>query len=217
MNIFDKLIRFFVMVLVLVSVSAGTQGDKSFEDAASAYCDLYNPARWEDEKTTDVYSIYHSIVCRQASAVANAQLMAIVEAADSSDFVSYHKSISEGISNVLGAKWQCDHFDQFYVPSQTLVKLSLEGFETKRIDPNAANTILITVLNDKNILLGSTPLASSERKTIFAAIKSRLDGKPADDFQFVLYFDEGSSGVLLPDVLSALVELGVKNASLIDF
>lgn len=210
--------RFSLIALFAVAVSACADNDKAFQQATQQYCELYNPSTWgELAQSGDTYSIYNAIASRQEKEITNEKLKQIIASAETNDFTEYYQSVHSGISKALGSEWQCEYFQQFYMPSQKVVSLSLNGVQTKRINPNDENTIVITVVQSGQILLGSAPLAVSDPKTLTAAIQSRMDGKPIGSMEFVLYFDENSKGDLAPVILGTLSAMGVEQVSLIDF
>ena len=210
--------RFILLASFVVAASACADSEKDFEQATRQYCELYNPTTWgELANSGDTYSIYNAIITRQERQITSEILKAILSGADSSDFPTYYHSIQAGISKELGSDWQCRHFAQFYMPTQKVVSLTLGGVKEKRIDPNNENTIVITVIQGGQILLGSAPLVNNEPETIIAAIQSRVGKKTLGSIEFVLYFDENGKGDLAPNILSALSGLGVKQVSLIDF
>lgn len=107
-----------------------------------------------------------------------------------------------------------DDAERFVLPKQTIISLSLSGMQEKAIDPNADNVITIVLVHSGEILVNGAPL--KELSKLKAALESRISKRPLGELNFVLYFDEGSNGELVSDVMIALAELGVVSVDLID-
>lgn len=206
-----------LVALFAISMMSGAN-QESVEEAATQYCEIYNPSSWEGvSKSSEVYEIYNYIVTKQQQAVTNSEFGLAIENADSSVFSEFYYSARKNIEALLGETWDCDHFDQFYMPSQTIVSLSLGGITKDRIDPNNPDTIVISINHQGDVLVGNAALASTSYDTITAAVESRIDNKELEDIKFVLYADSGADGSLVPKVLNSLTRLGVKSVSLIDY
>ncbi|MBX2849705.1 MAG: hypothetical protein KTR16_15385 [Acidiferrobacterales bacterium] len=206
------------LTLFALAAFACADGDNDFQIASQHYCELYNPNTWgELANSGDTYSIYNEIVTRQEKQITNKKLKAIISKADNTGFGRYYQDIQTNISNVLGSEWQCQYFEQFYMPTQKVISLTLNGILDRRIDPSDRNTVIITLVKSGQIIVGNAPLVGTDIKTISAAIQSRVGTKPIDSIDFVLYFDEDGKGDLTPKILSSLTGLGVKRVSLIDF
>ena len=194
-------------------------GDKSeLLSAADQYCSFYNPSSWGDlAESGDTYSIFNLIVSKQETEIKSSDFKAIISSADTTDFAAYHSGVKANIGKAIGKEWVCEDFDQFFMPSQTVVSLTLSGVQKKSIDPNADNTIVIAIAHSGEILIGNAPLKSNDQKSVLAGIKSKIAGRDINKLEFVLYFDEGANGNLVPRLLASLSELGVTNVGLIDY
>lgn len=213
----SMLLSGLIVALFSISMMAGAN-QQSVEEAASKYCEIYNPSSWVDvSKPAETYETYNYIVTKQKQTVTNIEFGLAVENADSSGFSEFYYSARKNIEVLLGETWDCDHFDQFYMPSQTIVSLSLGGITKDRIDPNNPDTIVISINHQGDVLVGNAALASTSYDTITAAVESRIDNKELEDIKFVLYADSGADGSLVPKVLNSLTRLGVKSVSLIDY
>jgi biopolymer transport protein ExbD len=207
----DK-IRLGLFALVLVTVNACSGDD--FAQAANQYCNLYSsePLGFSGE-SAGVQAVFGSILERQTS-IKNENLQDILKSSDSSSFSNYYASVKEKIEAELGHAWSCDSFDQFFLPKQKVISLSLIGVKQKAIDPHDENVITIMLAHSGEILVNGAPL--KEISKLKAAIESRTAKRPISQLSFVLYFDEGSKGELVSDVMIALAELGVVSVDLID-
>lgn len=213
-NFISKSLLGFLSVFSLVAC-ADTQ---SVEEAADQYCEIYNPSSWKGiSKSAEAYEIYNYIVTVQNETVTNSDFSLAVGNADSSSFTDFYYSARKNIEALLGSTWDCDHFDQFYLPLQTIISLSLGGVSKDRIDPNNPDTVVISISHQGDVLVGNAALASTSHDTITAAVKSRIASKELEAIRFVLYADSGADGSLVPKVLNSLTQIGVKNVSFIDY
>ncbi len=216
MNTF-KLSRNLIIALSVFSMSACADS-QSVEQAAAQYCEVYNPETWVGvSKSSDLYEIYNHIVTAQKETVTNKAFDAAVTNADSSNFTKFYHSARNNVETLLGDRWDCEYFDQFYLPSQTVVSVSLEGISKTRIDPNSPDTVVISISLQGDVLIGNAALKSATHDSIAAAVKSHIAGEKVEGFKFVLYADSGSDGSLMTKVLNSLTQMGVKRVSLIDY
>lgn len=138
----------------------------------------------------------------------------ILKTADKPDFAAYYESVKANFEKELGRPWLCSDFEQFFLPKQKVVSLSLKGIHQKAIDPQADNVIVIIAAHSGEILVNGAPL--KEPSKLKTALESRIAKRSVEGVSFVLYFDEDSNGGLVSDVLSVLTELGVESVDIID-
>lgn len=213
----SKLSKSLFIALSVFSMSACADS-QSVEQAAASYCEVYNPETWVGvTKSSDLNEIYNHIVAAQKQTVTNRAFDAAVTRADSSNFTNFYHSARNNIEALLGDRWSCEYFDQFYLPSQTVVSVFLEGVSKTRIDPNSPETVVISISHQGDVLIGNAALKSASHDSISTAIKSRIGGQGIEEIKFVLYADSGSDGSLMTKVLNSLTQLGVKRVSLIDY
>src|SRR5690606_33178088 len=153
-------------------------------------------------------------ILEQQKNINNKKLQDILKSADKADFSAYYASIKASIEQELGQTWSCSDFDQFFLPKQKVVSLSLKGIHHKAIDPQADNVVTIMVAHSGEILVNGAAL--KEPSKLKAALESRIAKRSVEEVSFVLYFDEASNGALTSDVLSVLTDLGVGSVDLID-
>lgn len=207
-----------LLIILLISNSVACASDKSeLIKASDLFCSFYDPKGWGDlTESGDTYSIYNLIAMRQEQEIKNIDFKAVLSAADTSDFDTYFISVKDGIEKAIGKTWKCKYFDQFYMPTQTVMSLTLNDVKTKRIDPNSDQTIVIAIAFSGDILIGNAPLKSVTQEIIIAALQSKIKQREINKLNFVLYFDEGANGSLLPRVLRSLRSVGVEKVDMID-
>lgn len=202
------------LIIALLFITANACSDDSFEKAVSHYCGLYNPNSLESlGQGAGLQEIFGHIL-EQQKAISNKKFQDILKIADISDFSAYYASVKASIEQELGRTWSCSDFDQFFLPKQKVVSLSLKGVYHKAIDPQADNVVVIMAAHSGEILVNGAPL--KEPSKLKAALESRIAKRSVEEVSFVLYFDEDANGALVSDVLSVLTELGVDSVDLID-
>jgi biopolymer transport protein ExbD len=200
-------------MIVLLVVTANAYSDDSFEKAANQYCGFYSPEFPSSlGPGAELQQIFGHIL-EQQKTINNKKLQDILKTADKADFSAYYASIKANIEKELGRPWSCADFDQFFLPKQKVVSLSLKGVHHKSIDPLADNVITIMVAHSGEILVNGAAL--KEPSKLKAALESRIAKRSAEEVSFVLYFDEDSNGGLVSDVLGVLTDLGVDSVDLI--
>lgn len=200
-------------MIAFVVLIATAYADDSFEKAANQYCGLYSRESLSSlEQGAELQQMFGHILEQQTS-INNKKLQSILKTADKSDFATYHASIKADIEQELGQTWSCSDFDQFFLPKQKVVSLSLRGVHHKAIDPQADNVVTIMVAHSDKILVNGAAL--KEPSKLKAALEFRIAKRSMEEVSFVLYFDEGSNGALASDVLPVLAELGVESVDLV--
>lgn len=204
--------KFLIIALLFATTNACS--DASFEKATSQYCALYSPKSLESlGQGTELQEIFGHIL-EQQKTINNMKLQDILKTADKADFSAYYASVKENIKSELGRTWSCSDFDQFFLPKQKVVSLSLKGVHHKAIDPQADNVVTIMLAHSGEILVNGAPL--KEPSKLKAALESRIAKRSLKEVSFVLYFDDASNGGLVSDVLAVLTELGVESVDIID-
>lgn len=213
-----KVSKVFSIAISLLMLTVACAHSSSIEEAASLYCESYSPSTWESLGSgADVSEIYNHIVTVQKAKIKDAAFMQAIENSDNKDFVSFYQSARVNIEKLLGGIWNCEAFDQFYFPQQTLTSISLQEVYKKRINPDDANTLVIAISHSGEVLVNNSPLASTTMDVIKLGVNSRIRGRDINGLEIVLYADQGSDGVLLSRVMRSLAEIGVSKVSLIDY
>lgn len=216
----NQLLKAFKSIVVLGLVMPGLScaSDADFAKEAEKLCALYNPNNWgELQGSGDLHPVYDVISARQESELANPAIKRVLAAADASSFSSYYYSVRAGIEAELGGAWECDYFDRFFMPQQTVIVVQLVDVVKKHIDPQAANTIVIMVAYSGEILINNAPIVSNDDSVLEQAISSTIRGRPITNLSFVLYMDDGANGNLLSRIFRTLKKLGVGNVEVIDY
>ena len=216
----NQLIKAFksIVVIGLILPSLSCASDADFAKEADKLCALYNPNNWGAlQGSGDLQQVYGVISARQESELANAAIKRVLAAADASNFSNYYYSVRAGIEAELGEVWECDYFDQFFMPEQTVVVVQLVDVVKKRIDPQADNTIVIMVAHTGEVLINNAPIVSNDDSVLEQAIESTTRGKPITHFSFVLYMDDGANGNLVSRIFRVLKKLGVERVEVIDY
>lgn len=203
-----------ISIIALLFLTANACSDDSFEKAANQYCGLYSSesrsSLGQDEELQEVFGF----ILEQQKAINNKKFQEVLKAASKSDFLAYYASVKASIEKELGHPWSCSGFEQFFLPKQKVVSLSLKGVHHKVIDPQSDNVVTIMIAYSGEILVNGAPLKEFAKLT--AALESRIAKRPLEEVNFVLYFDESSNGGRVSDVLSVLAELGVESVDIID-
>jgi biopolymer transport protein ExbD len=192
--------------------------DNSVQHAVDQFCDLYNPKTWEHlGPDADVQTIYADIVKRQKILVRNPKVLNVIALSNSEDFSKFYFSVKQKIESLLGKPWACKHFDNFYMPSQLVIPLTLGKAVETRIDPNADNVIIIMLSYTGDILINNAPLVSYDAQIIEHGIMTKLGKRDIRDVQFILYLDEGADGNRLAKLLVTLSNMDIDKVQLIDY
>lgn len=212
LNMFRRLRKLSLFSILLIAVNSCS--DDNFKQSVNKYCDLYSPESLAFMGAdADSQTIFGYLLEQQAS-IKNKKLSKILGSADNSNFPNYYASVKAQIGKELGEPWSCDHFEQFFSPKQKVITLLLKGIHSKAIDPKSDKVITILLAHSGELLINNAPLKHPEK--LKAALESRISIRPLDSLDFVLYFDEGSNGELVSEILAVLSELGVVSVDLID-
>lgn len=209
---YRKFNTFSLLLMLLVAVNACS--DDNLRHALDRYCKLFDPESiFKIGDGADLQTVYADIQERQ-SAIKSERLNSILALSDKSSISSYYVSIKSNVEKELGEAWRCDDFDQFFLPKQKVVSLLLTGVQFKPINPLSDKIITIMLAHSGELLVNNNPLKDYSK--LKPALASIILQAPIDSFDFVLYFDEGSNGELISDILATLTELGVSKVGLID-
>ena len=204
------------ILTILMMPVASVYAAESLEQSANQYCELYNPAAWEKGISEEsIQSIYSYIIQHQEVIDFPSSMKAVINSADNSSFGTYFYSIHNGMNNLLGKSWECKYFDDFYLPEQKIIPLSLGNVSQKRIDPNASNTIVIMLASDGTLLINNAPLRSAAK--FKQALTSTIHKHSLDDLTFVLYLDSGADGGKVAGLFSQMISVGIKDVQLIEY
>lgn len=199
-------------------ISQTACSDKTLDSSLKSYCELYNPATWaalgEDASTQEVYGY---ILSKTDSSVENDKLKVAIQNADNTDFTAYFYSINASIEELTGKPWQCQYFEDFYLPKQKIVSLTLNEISQKRINPNADNVITIMLAHDGALLINNAALKSATPDALTTALKLRINQRVISSLKFVVYFDAGADANRAAEIFSALQAAGIKQVELINF
>lgn len=202
---------FFIATLLATGSACSSE---NFTSSLAEYCQLFSENSINSYgRDLELQAIYGEILERQAS-IKNETLQKILNSADTTSFASFHASVTKQIEAELGNKWQCSDFDSFFLPAQKIITLQLGGITQKAINPESDNVITIMLTHSGETLINNKPLTSINK--LSQAITLKIYKQPIDNFEFVIYFDQGSNGELIADILAALSELGVSKVGLID-
>jgi len=177
-------------------LSAAVYADSiNMEKVAISYCETFDPSSWESlgEKTS-IYEIYTHIIKNQDSVVTNQKFKAAIAQADNTSFSTLHASLKKNVERLLGHPWKCENFNAFFMPTQTVIRLSLAGIK---------------------ITINNAVLISTDASSIQEGIKSVVNNRKLPGLN--LYSDAESNGALFSRVLYAMTRLGIKNIDLIDY
>jgi len=205
--------KYSLIALLLVAVNACA--DDSFKKSLDVYCNLYSPESLSKAGDhADVQTVYGNLLSQQKLLIKNKKLSDILTTADKSGFVNFYHSVKNQVEKELGRSWECPNFDLFFMPRQKVVSITLNGINSKQIDPQSDSVITIMLTNSGDLLLNNAPLQGMSK--LKPAIISLVAKDKIKTKQFVLYFDQGSNGEFISDILSVLTELGVTSVDLID-
>jgi biopolymer transport protein ExbD len=218
MSINKPIVKSIILISLFITNMGCASDKKGIEVAADKYCSLYEPSSWgELANSGSAYEIYSFIVIEQKKEIHNSAFKDIIDKADRTNLSTFYAGVRNGIENALGKKWDCEAFDEFYMPSRDVVAISLNEIKKIRMDPRNQSNIVIKISHAGDILIDNSPLVSNDDTVIKKAIELRVADKQYGDFQFVVYSDEGADGSLMTKILRCLSQLGVRNVSLLDY
>ncbi len=208
---------FRILIAVLVFSSQMACAELSVEQSAEAYCMLYEPDNWGVSiKDAGFQEVYSAIVTRQKNTPLASDIKKAITDADTSGFAEFYYSVNRNIESVLGKPWECQAFQNFYLPTQTLVTLNLGGTERLQIDPSSIENVIITLTYNGTILINNSALKISNSSSIQAAIQSIM-GHENSEKNVIVYFDEGSDAGKAASIFRALSDVGIRQVQLIDY
>lgn len=207
-----------IFVILLAAASTLACADSELRKSVDKFCELYNPKSWPDlgsDATTQ--EIYAAIVKAQEMQVDHNELKQAIASADTTDFASYYHSVKQNIESLLDEPWECADFEQFYLPKQKVISLTLGEVVEKRINPQAEDVLIVMLTAGGDLLVNNAPLQSPEAGSLKAALESRLRGRDINGVNVVVYFDAGADGGRMAGVLKALAAVGIKKVDLVDY
>ncbi len=215
MRYFTKLSAVWLVVVWWSAVPV--YADDGIRYAVDQYCEIYNPKSWKElAPDADVQTIYAQIVLQQKKRIRHPRVLDAIASADTGDFTRFYFSVKQNIESLLGEAWVCEHFDNFFLPKQRVVPLSLGKVVETRIDPNADH-VMVIMSHTGELLIDNAPLVSSDAEKVKLGIKSKLGNRNIRDMQFVLYMDQGADGNRLAELLVTLSNMGIDKVQLIDY
>lgn len=207
-----------ILLLILIATSGGACADAELQKSVEEFCELYNPESWSGlGESASTQEIYSHILKAQQEVVRNQELKQAIASADTTDFASYYYSVKQNVESLLGKSWECTYFDQFYLPQQKVIQLTLGEATKKRINPQDKNTLVVMLTSDGTVLINNAPLQSAEASVVEAALRSRLQGTDVAKVHVVAYFDAGADGSRVAGLLKALAATGIKEVDLVDY
>lgn len=213
----SKIVKKFGLGLISVLLSFHVIA-QSPKEAAVEYCNSYHPSVWASlDEGASLHQIYAVIISQQQARVINSDFITAVDNADKTNMSRFFYTARDNINALIKENWKCELFDDFFLPKQRVVTFALNGIVEKRIDPNDKNTLIITITYDGNILLGSSPLASTDTGVITEALRLEMNGRSAENLNLVIYADVKAEADLLTRVVAVLAGMGIKSLDLVDY
>lgn len=209
-----KYLKLWVCSLCLVA-ACGTQA-KSLAEEAEQFCGLYDKQHWahlsEEAVLQDIYQV---ILTKYHEAKFSDAFVKATSGQNSKNLRDYYYATKSKLDGLLKKKWQCEQFDDFYMPKQQVVNLQLNGSSEERIDIQKPGIFVIGLTADGAILLNEKELANNERDTIIKATKHLLKTRKVEDVRFVIYHEAQVAAQPMNQLLEILGSLGAKKVSLI--
>lgn len=148
------------------SVSTETIATAYQQDAATL-CKAYDPESWGQLNNQDHQAVVLAIIQRQlVASLKTNEFREAIEAGVSSSFSEYHHKVSAAVSSLLASNWNCPAFDDFYLPSITVVS-AITGEETQhRIRTDDSSVVYAEVFPDGVISFNRSMLSGNDSEVI---------------------------------------------------
>lgn len=215
---FNHFKKYRLTIVLCILLSQAACSGQALEGSLKSYCELYNPVTWsvlgEDASTQEIYGY---ILSKMDSSVESDKLKVAIKNADNTDFTAYFYSVNAAIENLTGESWECQYFENFYLPKQRVVSLILGGVSEKRINPNADDVITVILANNGELLINNSVIKTTTPDAFIRALQSRIDQRDISSLEFVIYFDAGADANRVARIFGTLATAGIKNVELINF
>lgn len=179
---------------------------KAYKSDSEALCDAYDPASWHwlEENSSHTMILSH-IQGRLVNTLETPEFRELIESGGSGSFEEYHDKVSNEVSSLLGDTWICPAFDDFYLPSITLIRLKTGEEVDHRIRTNDKSVVYAEVLPDGSISLNRAMLRSSARSNIINAL-DLLSEQAGGTLSKVIIGVHGSAPLEVQNVLLESIE-----------
>ena len=204
-------------MILIILLSQFACAEQSLEQSTKLYCEFYNPENWIGvNQDTEIQEIFGQIILKQEKMILREDVKSVLSQANTSNFSEYYNTVKKGLSSLLDKPWECPFFEDFYLPKQKIISISLEKNTSKRIDPLSPDVITVMLTENGSVLINNAELTSSDAETIKKALLSLADENNFSDKSVIVYFDSGSDGGRVAGIFSILLEIGIAQIDLIN-
>jgi biopolymer transport protein ExbD len=214
----EVILKTLNIALACLVVSCNTiAAANNYKAEADAFCELYNPSNWKHlPKEASGQEIFGVIWDGYNKVIKSEKFKTATTGFEKSDIQAYYQSVPGRIERLISEKWHCRYFDDFYLPSQRVTSLKIEGLQDLRIDPNRPENLVIGINQAGEVFLNNAALAASTEKIITLAVKNEVGKATMKDFQFIIYADKGAPLEVFTLLINTLYKLGISDIKLID-
>ena len=203
----------FLITPLLMIITACTNAVTSIEDNANNFCESYNPKhRSHLPKNASLQDAFSVIWKVQEQFNLSEEFKEAIDGSKSSGFDDYYDSVKINISQLLGSKWECQHFDAFYNPKINAINFTLHGMS--KIELNNPNNILIEFGSSGEVFINGSELKTSSKKIIEAAIQDKSKNLDPEKLSFIIHGYDKVSVFVFKDVMEVFEKLKIKNFSI---
>jgi len=181
-----------ITLLSLFSQQACSSSSSALKQDADALCQVYNPAKWKDFlKSHTRLEIFPELGVRIRNAIKTPEFRDIFKKYLHVREQSYYDFVKAQVSHLIGIKWQCAYFDQFYASrSIKVIRLRTDGIHVLSPENTSDNIITVAIDNHGKYYVNDKPLINNEEETLRRAIQITMGN--AKDIRLLAQADSGS-------------------------
>jgi biopolymer transport protein ExbD len=197
----------------LFTSSVGASDVEKHKQEAKDLCEVYNPDNWveffksSNPSTTEIYS---EIGKRIRKVATTDDFKAIYQ----DIYDKYHPDVynftKERVSKLIGEKWECDYYRNFYFPRKEIV-LDIDAVDKKTNPLLKRNEIKVLIDSEGKLYINSDEALSPDKALIRKSIGNQPNYKQAN---IVIYADAKAPQQSFVSVVSTLSEMGFRKVSI---
>lgn len=205
-----SILLFFICLVFAISSYANTDIHKK---EATALCNVYKPDNWKEFLTThQPEEVYKELGNRISKTVITNEFRNIFKNYLDNNATDFHSTVTKQVSKLIGEKWECKYFDDFYKPQVQRKEIQLELKNISIVKTvNHGKEVIISVDSRGNFYVNDNALKNNNRNTLISAIKlTTSENKP----KLVIRSDANAPHNTFITILDAAHSLGITNISI---
>lgn len=188
----------------------------AYQKDAAVLCEAYNRNSWKAlGDRPDQTAILTNIQRHLLANLETTEFKEAIEAGRSSSFDEYHRKVGTEVSSILGQHWNCPAFDDFYLPSITVVSLATGAEMKYRIRTDDPSVVYAEVFPDGTISLNRSMLSSNEAEAVENALDLMTERAGGSISSVIVGMHDSAPATVKELLLQALESRGIDEVFLV--